>query len=66
MPKKAKSEPIVSKPSVEPTSELTVSHTDLATALIAAINAAKPVEKKNPFNRIRNNPNPFRIAKSVI
>lgn len=37
-------------------SEVTVSETTLADALVQAINAAKPPEKKNPFNRKKGTP----------
>jgi hypothetical protein len=36
--------------------EVTVGKSELAQAIVAAIEAAKPVVKKNPFNRVKNTP----------
>lgn len=47
MPKKTKS---------EDSSPLTVGTSELASALVTAIEATKPVAKKTPFNRVKNTP----------
>lgn len=58
MAKKLKSDVEVLETATESagTKEASVGASELAQALVQAINAAKPVEKKNPFNRVVRTP----------